>query len=102
MVEIVGAETRNASTLHSILNAISTLPKIYMIWLDGAGFRKFRTHGLLWTDAAANLLVSAIVVIVIAAYGLGLRRASTAQHLNRRPPNSRCAPFPKAFQPHYS
>jgi len=32
-----------------------------------------RTHGLLWTDAAANLLVFAVVAAVFATYGLGLR-----------------------------
>jgi MFS transporter, PAT family, beta-lactamase induction signal transducer AmpG len=74
MVEIVGVETRDASTLYSVLNAIVTIPLLYMIRLDGLGFSRFGTHGLLWTDAAANLLVFAVVVAVFLAYGLGLRR----------------------------
>jgi len=57
VVEIVGAETRDASTLFSVLNAIVTIPVLYMIQLDGLGFRRFGTHGLLWTDAGANLIV---------------------------------------------
>jgi hypothetical protein len=74
MVEIVGAETRDASTLYSVLNAIVTIPLLYMIKLDGFGFGKFGTHGLLWMDAAGNLLVFAVVIGVFMACGLGLRR----------------------------
>jgi hypothetical protein len=40
-----------------VLNAIVTIPLLYMIRLDGFGFSKFGTHGLLWTDALANLVV---------------------------------------------
>ena len=45
-----------------------------MIKLDGFGFGKFGTHGLLWVDAAGNLLVFAVVIGVFMACGLGLRR----------------------------
>jgi hypothetical protein len=74
IVEIVGVETRDASTLYSVLNAIVTIPLLYMIRFDGFGFSRFGTHGLLWTDAAANLLMFAIVAAVYIACGLGLRR----------------------------
>jgi hypothetical protein len=79
MVEIVGVQTRDASTLYSVLNAIVTIPLLYMIKLDGLGFGKFGTHGLLWTDAAANLLMFAVVAVVFAACGLGLRRVPASQ-----------------------
>lgn len=36
-------------------------------------FLRFGTHGLLWTDASANILVFAIVAIVYLVCGLGLR-----------------------------
>jgi hypothetical protein len=74
MVEIVGVETRDASTLYSVLNAIVTIPLLYMIRLDGFGFSRFGTHGLLWTDAAANVLIFAVVAAVFAVCGLRLRR----------------------------
>ena len=74
MVEIVGVETRDASTLFSVLNAIVTIPVLYMIKLDGLGFSRFGTSGLLWMDAAGNLLVFAVVTVVFVACGLGLRR----------------------------
>ena len=77
MVEIVGVETRDASTLFSVLNAIVTIPVLYMIKLDGVGFSRFGTHGLLWTDAAANLLVFGVVAVIFMAYGLGLRPVPT-------------------------
>lgn len=74
MVEIVGVETRDASTLFSVLNAIVTIPVLYMIKLDGLGFSRFGTRGLLCMDAAGNLLVFAVVIVVFVACGLGLRR----------------------------
>ena len=76
MVEIVGVETRDASTLFSVLNAIVTIPVLYMIKLDGLGFSRFGTRGLLWTDAGANLLVFGVVAVVFMAYGLRLRRVA--------------------------
>jgi MFS family permease len=77
MVEIVGADTRDASTLYSVLNAIVTIPLLYMIKLDGLGFSSFGTQGLLWTDAAANVLVFVVVGLVFVTCGLRLRRVPT-------------------------
>ncbi len=77
LVEIIGAETRDASAFYGAFNAAGLLPLSFMIWLDGFGFHKLGMHGLLWTDAVPNLLAFAIVVIVFATRGLGLRRVST-------------------------
>ena len=74
MVEIVGVDTRDASTLYSVLNAIVTIPLLCMIRLDGLGYSRFGTHGLLWTDAGANLLVFGAVAVVFMIYGLRLRK----------------------------
>ena len=79
MVEIVGVETRDASTLFSVLNAIVTIPVLFMIKLDGVGFSRFGTRGLLWTDAGANLLVFAVVAVIFTAYGLRLRPVSDSR-----------------------
>ena len=75
LVEIVGTETGDASTFFSALNAAGSVPLLLMIWLDGFGFHKFGTRGLLWTDAAPNLLIFAIVIIVFIARGMSLKRA---------------------------
>ena len=77
LVEIIGAETRDASAFYSAFNAAGILPLSFMIWLDGFGFHKFGMHGLLWTDAAPNLVAFAIVVVVFTSRGLSLRRVST-------------------------
>lgn len=69
IVEIVGPEARDASTLYSLLNAAVSLPFAYVAWLDGVGFRYFGTHGLLWTDALLNLVVFGIVVAVFMSCG---------------------------------
>lgn len=88
MVEIVGTDTRDASTLYSVLNAIVTIPLLYMIKLDGLGFSSFGTQGLLWTDAAANVLVFVFVVLVFLICGLRLRRVP-AQDTQRQATSDR-------------
>jgi Major Facilitator Superfamily len=72
LVEVVGAETRDPSTFYSALNAAGAIPLLFMIWLDGLGYSKFGTNGLLWTDAAPNLLVFAIVATVFVIRGMSL------------------------------
>jgi MFS transporter, PAT family, beta-lactamase induction signal transducer AmpG len=82
LVEIVGPETRDASTFYSALNAAGSIPLLLMIWLDGFGFRIFGTHGLLWVDAAPNVIVFAIVLTVFVTRGLGLRSTPGAAVLD--------------------
>jgi hypothetical protein len=48
-----------------------------MTWLEGQSFHRFGAHGLLWTDAGANLIVFAIVALAFLTRGFRLRRAST-------------------------
>lgn len=73
IVDIIGPESPDASTLYFLLNAVVTIPILYMISLDGAGFHHFGTYGLLGTDAALNQLVFAIVAAVFITHGMGLR-----------------------------
>jgi hypothetical protein len=75
-LEIVGPDSRDTSTLFGAFTATASVSFLYMIWLDGVGYRHFGVRGLLWTDATANLLVFAVVVVVFFARGLGVRRAS--------------------------
>jgi MFS family permease len=75
-LEIVGANSRDTSTLFGAFTATASVSFLYMIWLDGVGYHHFGVRGLLWTDATANLLVFAIVVVVFLVCGLGVRRAS--------------------------
>jgi MFS transporter, PAT family, beta-lactamase induction signal transducer AmpG len=84
IVETIGPETQDASTLYALLNAAVSIPITYVIWLDGFGSRHFGTHGLLWTDAALNLVTFAIVATVFVTCGMGLRSApSPEQPLQR-------------------
>jgi len=75
IVEIVGPDTKDASTLYSALSAAGSIPLAYMTWLDGFGYSKLGTHGLLWTDAVGNLIVFGIVVTVFMVGGLNFRHA---------------------------
>jgi len=81
IVEIVGPDTRDASTLYSLLNAAVSIPVLYVVWLDGEGFRYFGTHGLLLTDALLNLLMFGIVAMTFITRGMGLRSVPDASAL---------------------
>lgn len=76
IVEIVGPEARDASTLYSLLNAAVSLPIVYVTWLDGVGFRYFGMRGLLLTDAGLNFFLFGIVAVIFVSCGLSLRRGS--------------------------
>ena len=73
IVDIIGPEASDASTLYSLLNAAVTIPLLFMIWLDGVGFNHFGRPGLLGTDAALNLVIFGIVAVVFIVRGIGLR-----------------------------
>lgn len=75
VAEIVGGETRDASTLFTALGSAGLFSTTYMIWVEGVGYRHFGTRGLLWTEAGGSLLVFAIVLAVFVICRLGLRRA---------------------------
>jgi hypothetical protein len=72
VLDIIGPDDRDPSTWFSVLLSASNIPIASMIWLEGQTFTKFGTHGLLWTDAAANLVMFTLVATVFATHGLGL------------------------------
>jgi PAT family beta-lactamase induction signal transducer AmpG len=75
VLDIIGTEGCDTSTWYAALTAAGNIPFVSMIWLEGKSFHSFGTHGLLWTDAAANLVVFVIVAFVFATRGLGIRGA---------------------------
>ncbi len=77
-LDIVGKDIRDAGTWYSALISVSNIPIISMIWLEGRMFHRFGTHGLLWTDAGANLLVFAVVAAAFASRGPTSSPAQTA------------------------
>jgi hypothetical protein len=79
VLDIVGTEGRDTSTWYAALTAVGSIPIASMIWLEGKSFHSFGTHGLLCTDAAANLVVFVIVALVFATHGLGIRGAPASQ-----------------------
>lgn len=79
VLDIIGPDDRDASTWFSVLLSASVVPIASMICLEGQTFTKFGTHGLLWTDAAANFLVFTTVALVFATHGLGIKGVHTSQ-----------------------
>jgi hypothetical protein len=79
VLDIIGTEGHDTSTWYAALTAAGNIPIASMIWLEGKSFHRFGTHGLLWTDAAANLVVFVIVALVFATHGLGIRGTPTSQ-----------------------
>jgi MFS family permease len=73
LLDVMGPDDHDPSSWFSALLAAGNIPIASMIWLEGQSFTKFGTHGLLWTDAAANLLMFTIVAAVFATHGLSLR-----------------------------
>ncbi len=81
VLDVIGPDGRDTGTWYAALTAAGNIPIASMIWLEGKSFHSFGTHGLLWTDAAANLVVFAIVALVFATHGLGIRGAPASQVL---------------------
>ena len=77
MLDVIGPEGRDASTWYCTLLSAGNIPVASMIWLEGLSFHRFGTHGLLWTDAGANVIVFAIVALAFLTRGFSLRRART-------------------------
>ena len=77
MLDIIGLEGHDTSTWYCALLSAGNIPIASMIWLEGQSFHRFGAHGLLWTDAGANLIVFAIVALAFLTRSIGLRRAST-------------------------
>ncbi len=73
MLDVVASDQHDTSTWYSALTAAGSIPVASMIWFEGQTFTRFGTHGLLCTDAAANLVIFTIVALVFATHGLGLR-----------------------------
>lgn len=76
MLDIIGPEGHDASTWFCALLSAGNIPIASMTWLEGQSFHRFGVHGLLWTDAGANLIVFAIVALAFLTRGFKLRRAS--------------------------
>jgi MFS family permease len=79
VLDVIEPDDRDPSTWFSVLLSASNIPIASLIWLEGQSFNKFGTHGLLWTDAAANFLIFTIVALVFAIHGLGIRGVRTSQ-----------------------
>jgi hypothetical protein len=79
LFDVIAPEDRDPSTWFSVLLSAGQIPIASMIWLEGQSFTKFGTHGLLWTDAAADFLVFTIVALVFATHGWGIRGVRTSQ-----------------------
>ena len=43
---------------------------MYMTWLDGQGYKRFGTRGLLGTDALSNIIAATTVLILLGYRGL--------------------------------
>ncbi len=65
LAEVVGPAGQAVSTRYSLLEAVGNIPLVYMVSLDGLGYRHFGTVGLLWTDASANILAFVTVAVVL-------------------------------------
>jgi PAT family beta-lactamase induction signal transducer AmpG len=64
-LELVGPAGRSASTRQSLYAAAGNAPVMYMTWIDGQGYKRFGTRGLLGTDALSNVIAASLVLFFI-------------------------------------
>lgn len=64
-LELVGPPGRSAATRQSLYAAAGNAPVMYMTWLDGQGYKRFGTRGLLGTDALSNIISATAVLILL-------------------------------------
>lgn len=77
ILDVIGPEDRDVSAWYCALVAAGDIPIATMIWLEGQTFHWFGARGLLCVDAAANMIVFAIVALAFLTRGFGPRRAPT-------------------------
>jgi PAT family beta-lactamase induction signal transducer AmpG len=64
-LELVGPARRSAATRQSLYAAAGNAPVMYMTWLDGQGYKRYGTRGLLATDALSNVIAVTVVLFLI-------------------------------------
>jgi MFS family permease len=67
LLDVVGKGRRAAASAYSTLNATGNASIVYMVWLDGVGYKRWGVRGLMSTDAVANGGF-AVVLLLVAAY----------------------------------
>ncbi len=67
VLDVIGKRQHAAGTAYSLLVASGNLPISYMTWLDGIGYSRWGSKGLMGTDAAANG-GAAVLLLLVAAY----------------------------------
>ncbi len=77
VLDVVGQRRHAAATMYSVLNASGNVAIAYMVWLDGLGYKHWGVRGLMSTDALANG-VSAAVLLVVAVVTRQYWRRGTA------------------------
>ena len=63
VAEIVGPSRPNAAARYSIVATAGNIPLVYMVFLDGIGFKHFGIGGLFAMDAGGNLILALIFVL---------------------------------------
>jgi hypothetical protein len=72
-LDVIGPEGHDASTWYCALLSAGSIPVASMLWLEGRSFHRFGAHGLLWTDAAANLIIFTFVASAFLTRSFGIR-----------------------------
>lgn len=64
LLDVIGHRKTAAASAYATLNAASNIPITYMTWLDGVGYKRWGAPGLMGTDAAANGVFGAILLLL--------------------------------------
>ncbi len=69
VLDVVGKRKHAAASAYATVNAAGNVPITYMTWLDGMGYKRWGTPGLMATDAAANGAFGVILLLVAMVAG---------------------------------
>lgn len=64
LLDVIGHRKHAAASAYATLNATSNLPITFMTWLDGVGYKRWGATGLMATDAVANTVFGALLVLL--------------------------------------
>jgi PAT family beta-lactamase induction signal transducer AmpG len=78
VLDVVGSGMRGAAFAIALFSSFGNAPVLYMIWLDGAGYKAGGVAGLMRTDALVQGL-AAVVLFALAPYFVRMLEATERQ-----------------------
>jgi len=63
--QLVGQDSRVASTQLGLFSASTSFAIVYITWADGLGYKHFGVRGLMLTDGLASMISAALLLVLL-------------------------------------